>query len=174
MTVRGTAESIRGLLEGNTNLLHFERWQSKRNAAVRSILRDFPWLWAILGYWSPDQAEYVKVSQDMTNLKAALSQSSTKTRFKAWTVTTTADDEIFDLQIKSIKQNDDCTWAEAIMKETFRHVYIDYIVVVDPFWGEDHCCKRITIFRHPEKLPLNGTVDDVVQFCGSGAQWPIA
>ena len=107
----------------------------------------------------------------MDDLKTLLAFQSTKTRFDVRTFTTNRDPSDLFLSLTTISPRENDMWAEAVIRGIFEHQRISYIVVVDPIHGKSHPCPRITIYRHPEKKPLNEVVEHLVELHGSRAQW---
>jgi hypothetical protein len=130
-------------------------------------LTDFPWLWAINNRPSGCDAKFIKVNQDMSDLKLALSNPSSATKFVVWTVSV----KQFDVfaQVRPLERVEGELWADAAMNQTEMMTDILYIAIADPIWGEDHPTRRITIFRHPEKQRLNEVVEHLRELCGSSA-----
>lgn len=151
----------------------FDDLTQQQNAVATGLLRDFPWLWAIRNHHSWNDGDYTKVSQDMTDLRLVLAQPSNKTRFSIWAITSQACGA-FNMRAVCLERLDGNMWAEAVMQHTSDLASILYLVMVDPLWGEEHPTRRITIFRHPEKKPLNGLVEQVCQLHGSNARWLIS
>ncbi len=152
----------------------FEEWKQQKNAVAERLLRDFPWLWAIRSYHSWDDGDFTKVSQDTADLKLVLTQPSDKTRFLIWTITSQPG-ESFNMKARCLNRLNGDTWAESVMQQTLGCGVeeILYLVVVDPLWGEKHPTRHITIFRHPEKKPMNELVEKVCQLQGSNARWKV-
>lgn len=137
----------------------------KKNRAVPEILRDFPRLWRILDYWSGDQAEKVKVSQDMSYLRLALSQRSCSTRFEFWAFAKARCDLIAWRVIK-IEREDGRSWAEAIRGQiSITLPVIENLVWVDWQYAGD-VAPVITIFRDPGKRGLNEVIQEVLSITG--------
>jgi hypothetical protein len=151
----------------------FHDWKQQKNAVAKGLLEDFPWLWAIKNHHSWDDGEYTKVNQNMEDLKSVLVQTSDKTRFSVWAITSQACG-VFNIKATCFNRSEGNMWAEVIMQQTEILSNILYLVVVDPLWGEDHPTRRITIFRHPEKKRLNELVEHVCQLHGSDARWLIS
>jgi len=152
------------------NRVDYDQWQRDRNAAIQALIADFPWLWAIVHHLSNSWPEHIKISQNMADLKTVLQRNSEETRFVMWTFTGQVC-EVFNRSIKPAPRSKDNMWAEATMRNTDLLSDIFYLVMVDPLWGEDHPIRRITIFRHPEKIRLNEFVEDVVHLHGSSVRW---
>jgi len=145
---------------------------AQANHIVTSLLTDFPWLWAIKRYYSSRDAEHLKVSQDMSDLKVILGQLSTDTRYVLWIVSNQPSEE-FEIKVDELGRQGNQRWSECVVRHynVFDKIY--YLVVVDPINGEVSTTKKITIYRHPEKVPLNSLVKEVAELYGSGVQWQL-
>ena len=147
----------------------YKREQQQKNETAQRLVQDFPWLWAINNHRSRSDADYIKVNQDMTDLKMVLAVPSKKASFSMWAITSEICN-VFNMQATCLSPLDDKTWAEAVMEQTNKFHDILYLVKVD------HLSKfqeRTTIFRHPGKTPLNHLVENVVQLQGGSAYWKI-
>ncbi len=144
-------------------------WGSK-NKTIQRILCDFPWLWAIHSCWSCHQSDMVKVSQDMQDLKLALSQQSMITSFTFWALTVEPC-ELMNERIREITRLENITWAEAIEKQTLSHLSIVYLFLVGSPTN-DYADSEIIIFRNPNKTGFDDIVKTVIQLQGSITQRP--
>lgn len=143
--------------------------EQQRSETAKRLVQDFPWLWAISSHHSGDAADYIKISQEMADLKTVLALPSKKTSFSIWVITSHSC-QVFNMSARCLNPLEDKMWAEAVMQEIFNYSSILYFAKVDPSLHY----KRITIFRHPRKIPLNGLVEDVVQLHDSRAQWQVS
>lgn len=133
-----------------------------RNKAMWKILYDFPYLWAIRNRWSAHKPEIVKVSQDMQDLKLALSQQSMTTHFTFWAFTTQAC-EIMNEYIREIDRSEDDTWAEAIAKQRPGHLTLTRHLLLVESSDSDHATSNIIIFRNPDESWLDDVIETVIQ-----------
>ncbi len=140
-----------------------EKTQRKmqKNTVIASLLRDFPWLWAMQDCITGHDSEHIKVNQDLNDLKIVLAQQ--ETQFALWTVTTVPSN-IFNMRVTCLNRSSKETWGEAVMRQTELSANLLYLVRTD----SDH---RITIFRNPTKEELNGVVEQFCQLCGRNAKW---
>lgn len=144
--------------------------RDQENAAINRLLQDFPWLWAVRSSYSSFDSKNIKVSQDMRDLKTALEQSSDKTKFSLWKITSEPS-EYFNMQANEVARSEGKRWSEVVMQQTSSCLGILYLVTVDP---EECHPRRITIFRSPDKGWLNDLVGQVCQLLGSDARWIIS
>lgn len=143
----------------------FKREQRQKNEVVQRLIKDFPWLWAIKNYYSSDYSKYIKVSQDLADLKIVLAQLSGKTKFLVWVISSQYC-EAFNMRATCLDSQGDRKWCEAIMQQTHWRSDIHYLVTVD-----ESACGYMSIFRHPEKEPLNKVIEQVSQLLGSDVRW---
>jgi hypothetical protein len=144
----------------------------KKATAMESLLKDFPWLWALRNTWSGFNHRDVKISQEMADLKMVLSLQSKETPFSLWSFREFGGDNLLSGGvITNVTPRETNRWAEAVIRDTGAGEKVTYITISDPIYGKCHQHRQITIFRHPEKLDLNGIVDDVARLHGSSARW---
>ncbi|MBP9760168.1 MAG: hypothetical protein KBD24_02245 [Candidatus Pacebacteria bacterium] len=148
----------------------FEQFFEKKNAAIEALLRDFPWIWAINSHPTGHDSEYMRVSQELADLRVVLGQSSQDTRFDVWAITTQAC-SVFNMEARCLERSENEVWAEAVMRQTKFMDSILYLVAVDPLWGKNHPTRRLIIFRHPGKKSFNELVEEDCQLRGSNARW---
>lgn len=140
-------------------------WKIKSDA-LQSILADFSSLWAIHSRWSVTISKDVKVSQEMQDLKMALSQPSTKTAFGFWAfVSDGSGEDFFNASMVRIVRTEGETWAESVMEQTSHLGAIVYLFLVGSP-DSDYAEKEVIIFRHPDKVSLHGVVKTVIQLQG--------
>ena len=148
-------------------------WINQRNTVIKGLLQDFPWLWSMNSHFSGGDGEYIKVNQDMGDLKTILGQISHETRFVVWAVTS-QNCETFNMQAKRLPRSEGKKWAEVAKGQIGVMSDVLYLVMVDPLWGEDHPTRRITIFRHPAKGSLKGVIEQVCELYGINTHWHIS
>ena len=117
------------------------------------ILYDFPYLWAIRSRWSAHKPGMVKVSQDMQDLKLALSQQSIATHFTFWAFTTQPC-EIMNEYIREIDRSEGDTWAEAIAKQRPSHQTLTKHLLLVGSSVSDYADSNLIIFRTPDETWL--------------------
>ena len=148
--------------------------KQKKSFVIAKLLREMPWLWAIKNNYHWSDEEFIRVTQDLGDLRTVLSQLSHETRFHVWAIVTCQYDHGFGMRACSLSRREGDTWAEAVMCQMESLESLHYLVLVDPLWGENHPTRRITVFRHPTKEPLNQLIEESNQLHGSKATWRIA
>jgi hypothetical protein len=143
----------------------FDKWIQRKNAVIKRLLEDFPWLWAVNNHYNRDDGDRIKVNQDMSDLKLVLSQNSDKTGFLLWSVASHFCDS-FNVLVKCHERQEGKIWSEAITQQSYGHRNILYLVSVD--WGSSG--HGITIFRHPEKQCLDEVIQQVCDLHGVNAR----
>jgi hypothetical protein len=142
-----------------------ERYWNEKDEALRAILRDFPELWAVYPYWSAAVSHDVRVSQDMSDLKLALAQQSTTTRFVFWYFSSTGIGMSGGL-MQRVDRGEGQTWAEVVWKMIRERQRVFYLFLVGAP-DKDYATEEIVIFRNPAKEGLEVVVGSTVQLLGS-------
>lgn len=127
---------------------------------TQTLLRDFPWLWAINHCPTIEDHKNIKVSQNTENLKMVLSQTPEGANYSVWTITAGS----YCTEATCLPRKEDMRWAEIIMQKTHSSSKVLYIVTVVSRYN-------IVIFRNPKKKPFNDLIEEVCLLHGLSSSW---
>ncbi len=143
-------------------------------AQTMTVRNDYSWLWAIRTNWSSDYEETTpKTSRSLENLKVALLQKSDQTNFEFWKFNSTYHLWLANESVELVPRVEGLSWAEAITVASFRGESVFNLVAVVKASSDDlaHRSARMTVFEHPDDVPLNSVLEELIQLQGREIRW---
>lgn len=125
---------------------------------TRTILSDFPWLWAVRSEWFPALAHQVKVSQNMADLRFLLQQKSVTTDDTEVWIVLQRENRV-SREVRRMVSSESETWAERIDNlRSSNQIGLLYIVL--------YRSLQFVIFRDPKNNNMDEHVGSVVHLTG--------